>query len=333
MVDQLAIADYEKATWKAFLNQIKSWLTGRSNELLPFDEVRARVPVAGQHYRGLAEVPLTLIAGSVGRYRDFDRAFLPRQKSTRYRWLNVDKAYHEDIRLPPIELYKIGDVYFVKDGNHRVSVAREQNQGYIDAYVTEIETPVPITPDVDLGELIRRAEQADYFEKTNLHRLRPDQTIRLSLPGQYEKLLEHIYVHRWYLGVENQREMGWEEAVQSWYDRVYTPLVHYIREQDILTEFPNRTETDLYLWIIEHRTWLRGDPDRTPVEEAASDFVLKRSEKPSKKAIRAVRDTFRALGDFASEIVHDDLVVGGYLRGSDDNEGTDGANGNTTEER
>ncbi len=162
-----------------------------------------------------------------------------------------------------------------------------------------------------MEQIIREAERADFFAKTNLHRLRPNNEIRLSLPGQYEKLLEHIHVHRWYLGVENQREMGWEEAVQSWYDRVYLPLVEYIRQQAILVDFPNRTETDLYLWIIEHRTQLRSDPGATPIEEAASDFIEKRSERPVKKMLRTIKDTIQAIGTLAEEMVDADMLAGG----------------------
>jgi hypothetical protein len=310
MIENQARGDFERATRKAFWNQVKSWFTGRSNDLLPFDEVRARLPIAGQRYGGLQEVPLAQIVGSVGRYRDFDRAFLPRQRQTSFRWMSVDQAHYQDIRLPPVELFKIGDVYFVKDGNHRVSVAREREQSFIDAFVTEIDCHVPLSPESDLKSIIQEAERADYFSKTNLHRLRPDNEIRLTEAGQYEKLLEHIHVHRWYLGVENQREMGWEEAVQSWYDRVYLPLVSYISEQEILADFPNRTETDLYLWIIEHRSHLRGDPDATPVEEAALHFVETRSERPIRKMVRAVKDTLHTLSQILPDSGDDEEPEG-----------------------
>ena len=83
--------------------------------------------------------------GVLGRYRDFDRAFLPIQTRTKARWISVDRAHYEEIILPPVELYQIGEVYFVRDGNHRVSVARERGQTYIDAFVTEIDTPVLLT--------------------------------------------------------------------------------------------------------------------------------------------------------------------------------------------
>ena len=313
MIDTMARADYERATRKAFWNRITSWLMGRSNDLLPFQEVRSGLPITSQHDVGLKEVPLERIVGSLGRYRDFDRAFLPIQTQTRDRWIRVDKAYYQDIILPPVELYKIGEVYFVKDGNHRISVARQREQAFIDAWVTEIETPVPITPDLDLDEILRRIEKTDFFLKTRLQSLRPDNQIRLTLPGYYKRLLEHIHVHRWFLGIENDREIEWEEAVQSWYDRVYLPLIEYIRTAKILADFPKRTETDLYVWIIEHRTILRGDPNKTSVEEAASDFVQKNSEKPSRKFLRGVRETIESLNEVTEEVLIDDMIVGSYL--------------------
>jgi hypothetical protein len=108
-------------------------LTKGENELLPYDEVRKHLPIRGQHDIGLQQVPISQIVGSLGRYRDFDRAFLPLQKRTKDRWVSIDKAQYEEVGLPPIETYKIGEVYFVKDGNHRVSVARERGQDFVDA--------------------------------------------------------------------------------------------------------------------------------------------------------------------------------------------------------
>ncbi|MCB0078188.1 MAG: hypothetical protein KDD73_12310 [Anaerolineales bacterium] len=289
MLKQQVERDYERASRKAFWNQIKSWVTRRSNELLPFDVVRRHLPTAAQQYRGAQEVRIDQIVGSEGRYRDFDRAFLPLQRTTKDRWMSIGRAHYEDVYLPPVELYKIGNSYFVKDGNHRVSVARERNQVFIDAIVTEITVPFEISAESEIEDVIREADRADFFLKTKLHELRPDNEIRLTPPGRYDKLIEHINVHRWYLGIENEREITWEEAVQSWYDRVYRPLVGYIMEEHVLADFPRRTATDLYLWIIEHRTTLRGDPDNTSNEEATADIVATKSERPLRKALRSVR--------------------------------------------
>ncbi|MBI1880409.1 MAG: hypothetical protein HYR94_19700 [Chloroflexi bacterium] len=136
---RLALRDFEQAAHQVFWRDLRSRLTGKNNDLLSFDQIGPYLPLAGQHYRDLQVVPLHQIVGSEGRFRDFDRAFCPRQNRTKERWLNIDKAYYEDIILPPVVLYQIGQMYFVRDGNHRVSVARAHGQEFIDAYVTEID--------------------------------------------------------------------------------------------------------------------------------------------------------------------------------------------------
>lgn len=271
--EHMARDDYQHARSKAFWNQILGWLTGEDTDLLPLDAVRARLPVEGQHDLGLQAVPIRQIVGSESRYRDFDRAFLPRQSHTRDRWIRIDRLQYEQVELPPVSLYKIGDVYFVRDGNHRVSVARERGQEFVDAYVTELATPVPLTPDADLHDVVLEQERILFLQDTGLNRIRPEADVRLTLPGQYGKLAEHIQVHRWFLGQERNAEVPYEEAVASWYDRVYMPLVQIIREHGILREFPGRTEADLYLWIIEHSWYLREAGGEIPMEQAATHFA------------------------------------------------------------
>jgi hypothetical protein len=253
----LAQDDFERAYRKGFWRKLSSWLTGKRNELLPFDAVRERIPIRGQHYIGLQQVPVEQIVGSLGRYRDFDRAFLPRQDRTRSRWVSIDSAHYEDTILPPVDLFKVGEIYFVRDGNHRVSVARERGQVFVDAYVIEIEVPVPLTADMDMDDLDLKAEYAAFLEQTDLDSIRPQAEIELTLPGEYERLLEHISVHRWYIGEGQEREIPYEEAVASWYDNVYSPMVALIDEHQLLEDFPDRTRADLYLWIIEYEWFLR----------------------------------------------------------------------------
>src|SRR5213594_4520318 len=121
-----AHADFQRARRKAFLRRLGSWLVRADNALLAFEEVRKQLRAHARREGGMREVAIDQIVGSVGRYRDFDRAFLPRQVQTRDRWESVDRAHLDGTDLPPVDLYKIGDTYFVKDGNHRVSVARER---------------------------------------------------------------------------------------------------------------------------------------------------------------------------------------------------------------
>ena len=256
-INQIAQRDFDRALNKGFWRRILNRLRGESNELLPFEEVRSQLPIRSQHYSGLQQVEIEKIVGSLGRYHDFDRAFLPTQRRTRDRWLSIDKANIKDVPLPPVELFKIGEVYFVKDGNHRVSVARERGQTFIDAYVIEIDTPVQLTPDTRVDELDLKKAHAEFLVRTDLDRLCPDSGIEASSPAYYERLLEHIDVHRWYLGEQRGSEPSFEEAVSSWYDTVYLPLREMIREQGLLDEFSKVGETDLYLWIMEYQGYLR----------------------------------------------------------------------------
>jgi len=291
-VEHLVQRDYDRARRKAFWRQVASRLLRRNNALLRWDEVRERLRAQVQHAGGLREVPIDHIVGSVGRYHDFDRAFLPRRAHTRQRWMSVDRAHYHDVPLPPVELYCLGETYFVKDGNHRVSVARERGQEFIDANVIQVEAPAPISSLEDLEEWIRRQDALEFFERTQLLRHRPEARVELTLPGQHEKLLEHIDVHRWYMGIEQEREIPYPEAVADWYDLVYLPLARIIRTSGILREFPNRTEADLYLWIIEHQWFLRQSSDageERPLEEVARGYAAQFSERPVKRLVRAAR--------------------------------------------
>ncbi len=245
--------DFARARRKAFFQSIGALLARRPRDLVPLEEVRARLNIRGSAYRGLQQVPLTKIVGSEGRYSDFDRQFLPRRTKTQQRWQSVDIAHYEEKPLPPVDLYKIGEVYFVKDGNHRVSVARERGQSEIDAYVTEYLVDVPLDERLSVRDLLLKEEYSDFLDWTNLAALRPDQRIELSALGGYLEFIEYINAHRYHLAQEQNREVFNDEAVTNWYDTVYLPLVRLIREHKILAQFPGRTEADLALWIMQHR--------------------------------------------------------------------------------
>jgi len=244
--------NYAHARRRAFLDAIIDRLRRHHHELLPLAEVRARVGVHGQHDRGIQLVPLANIVGSQGRYLDFDRSFLPRTSQTAQRWKNVDRARRDNVELPPVELYKLSDVYFVADGNHRVSVARHAGQVDIQAHVTELDIDVPLTPKLTMADLTHVEEQADFFTWTNLAQVRPAAQIQVTELGGYLELIRHINWQRVCLGAMRGTEVSSEEAVADWYDTVYMPLVSAIRASDVLRAFPNRTETDLYLWVMEH---------------------------------------------------------------------------------
>jgi hypothetical protein len=306
---RIAREDFDLAVRKGFWRSVLSWINKSNNQLLPFDEIRTVLHDQGQYEVGIRQIPIEKIVGSVGRYNDFDRAFLPKQKHTRGRWINVDIANRRDIGLPPIEVYKVGEVYFVKDGNHRVSVARERGQKFIDANVIEIVTDIQIDENTDIDDIILRQEKVFFYKMTLIDTIRPGAEIDLSLPGQYEKLLEHISVHRWYMGERFGHEIPHAEAVADWYDQVYHPLAVVIQEQGILKEFPGRTVADLYLWIIEHLYYLREEfKSEVSLQDAASHFT----EEFSKNPIRRMLTLFRKLARGMAEGLEDasDLELG-----------------------
>jgi hypothetical protein len=270
-----AIADFNAARTKASFRELLALLTGRRNRLLAYDEVREKLRLGGPIYRGVQTVPLRQIVGSVNRYKEFDRAFLPLQTHTAQRWQRVNRAWYEDISLPPVLLYQVGQVYFVVDGNHRVSVAREQGQEYIDAEVRECQVKVPVTPDLQPEDLVVLGEQVDFLERTRLDQLRPNANLKITILGGYERLLEHIAVHRYFMGLDFKRDVSEAEAVEHWYDTVYLPVVNVIRHSGLMRAFPGRHEGDFYLWVMDHRHYLvsQGQADLVEPGRAAEEFV------------------------------------------------------------
>ncbi len=280
MSDELAArvrADYQRVRFKAFLNQVWSTVAGRSNSLLSYEEVKTKLHVGGPLYRGVQTVRVDQIAGSLNRYQQFDRAFLPLRDDTAGRWQRVNRAFYEEISLPPVVLYKVGEVFFVVDGHHRVSVAREQGQEFIEAEVRECASKVRITPNLRPEDLEILGEKVEFLERTGLDRLRPQASIKLTIPDGFSRMLEHIAVHRYFMGLDLKRDIPDDEAVTHWYDTVYLPIMQVVRDSGILEEFPGKTEGDLYLWVLDHQHYLserEGMPLQTP-EEAAREFIDK----------------------------------------------------------
>lgn len=269
-------ADFSRARFKSFINQVFAVIAGNKHatRLLSYDEVKEKLHIGGPIYRGIKTVRVDQIIGSLNRYHEFDRAFLPKEDQLAGRWQKVDRAFYEDIHLPPVVLYKVGEVYFVVDGHHRVSVAREKGQEFIEAEVRECATRVNITPNIKPEDLEVLHAKVHFLERTSLDRIRPEANIKLTIPDGFERMLEHIAVHRYFMGIDYQRDVSEEEAVAHWYDTVYMPIVEAIRSSGILREFPGRTEGDLYLWVLDHQHYLsqQGQPLQPP-EDAAKQFI------------------------------------------------------------
>ncbi len=270
----MAVADFRRLRRRAQMERLLAGATGSSADLLNFEEVRRKLRATAANERQLREIPLDAIVGSVGRYQDFTRSFLPRTDADADRWARVMVAANAMAGLPPIEVYQIGEAYFVVDGNHRVSVARQNGATSIQAYVIPFRSRVPLSPNAQPRDLLLRAEQAGFLEATRLDESRPGASMTLTEPGQYLTLREHIDVHGFYMELERNAPVTLEEAAAHWYDVVYLPVAQIIRDQGLLREFPDRTETDLYLWLAEHRAELEAQLGwEIPTARAAVDLA------------------------------------------------------------
>jgi hypothetical protein len=270
---------FDAARRQAFVQDVLAELSGRSDNLLSFDEVREQLRLSEPTQDAtLQEIPLGKIVGSVGRYRDFTRAFLPRAQIDPERWMRIERLRGKK-GLPPIDVFKVGEVYFVRDGNHRVSVARARKHQTILARVVEIPVRVPLDADTSPDDLILKSGYAEFLEKTSLDRRFPKQRLELTRAGGYRGLVQHIEVHQYYMGLRSRHFPTLPEAAADWYQRVYLPVVERIRNSGILKNFPGRTEADLYLWIAENRARLQmryADQDGSQeAQEAVHDFAQK----------------------------------------------------------
>jgi hypothetical protein len=270
-----AKSDFSRARWKAFVRGVMASLRGEKNTLLSYDEVKEKLRIGGPIYRGVKTVPISQIVGSLNRYHEFDAAFLPKNDENANRWQSVDRAFYQEVSLPPVVLYKVGEVYFVVDGHHRVSVAREQNAEFIDAEVRECSTKVKITSGLKSEDLEILQDKVEFLEATGFDQLLPGEDIYLTIPDGFSRMLEHIAVHRYFMGLDEKRDISEREAVLHWYDTVYLPIIKAIRESGILENFPGKTEGDLYLWVLDHQEYLNEEEGRDlqPPASAAWDFI------------------------------------------------------------
>ncbi|HEX7557268.1 MAG TPA: DUF4032 domain-containing protein, partial [Leptolinea sp.] len=150
-----------------------------------------------------------------------------------------------------------------------------------DAVVIEIDSPIPITKEMNLIDLIGKREMSRFFQKTRLKETRPQANIELTIPELYSSLLDHIQTHGWFLGEQRNESIAFSDAAISWYDNIYSPMVQVIQEQKILSGFPNRTEADLYIWIMEHRWFLMKDNQADiSMDDAARHFFESFAENP-----------------------------------------------------
>ena len=263
---------FQSISQKVFWQEVLNHLIGRHNELMNFDEVRSRLHLHEEHYKGVQDVPLDHIVGSVGRYMDFTARFLPKNSNMKERWSRVYALANSQEGPPPIELYKVGDAYFVRDGNHRVSVARQLDAKSIQAHVIELPTTVPLRPGMSDLEMESAEAYANFLGLTGLSRAVPDHdSIELTVPSRYHELMGHIFLHERVMEKLEGHALSTEEATADWYHTIYEPAIDLIRKHQVLALVKSkqkaRIEGDLFLWLMDNLLELRNQyGDEAPIK-------------------------------------------------------------------
>ena len=269
---------------RALREDLLARLANRPRDLLPYDAV-AHALKNYQHIQltELRIIPLAQIIGSVGRYRDFTRSFQPRGSVRPDRWARIDVMMDSPEGLRPIEVYQIGAVYFVADGNHRVSVALANGATHLEAWVTTIPVDAEIQPGDTLDEAIIKAECAHFVAQTRLAESCGGLDLAVTRPGAYPRLLEQIYAHRLLTG----EKVSFPQAAARWHQQVYLPLAEHLRSANLLRKFPARTSADLYVWLAERLVELAADADCQTWEDL-SRRLAKQARVPLTDALRRV---------------------------------------------
>jgi hypothetical protein len=255
--------DWRNARRRVLYKEVVCLIKRCSVNLISFKDVQDDLHLHQKLYRGLQKIPLEKIQGSVGRFDDFDSAFMPRKDHMRERWESVDQAMMQG-KTPPIEVYQVDDIYFVVDGNHRVSISRQHGYETIKAYVTEFQTPFNHGRVADIDEVLIQSEQNAFLEEAGAANAEAAGALLFTCSGCYEDITEQVETYRRQKEVLQDRPYSFEEAFPDWSAEVYDPAVAAIREHDLVTQFPERTEADLFIWtwqnnqVIEE---LEGDAD------------------------------------------------------------------------
>jgi hypothetical protein len=245
--------DFTRARRARLLTEIARRLRREPNDvglILPFEEVIDSLGRTGQSDIGLKVVPLDAIVGTVDRDAEFDRGFRPTSPRLRSRWERINAAQRRGETMPPVSLYKVGDLYFVRDGHHRVSVAKAFGRKDIDAYVTEVQTRVPLGFDTRLPDLPIKDHERLFRERVPLP---PEYRSRIELtdPWDFGNLAEAVEAWGFRAMQERRTFMDRREVARHWFEEEYDPVTAMMRSGDLIAA--DETETEAYLRLANDR--------------------------------------------------------------------------------
>ncbi|HEX2377513.1 MAG TPA: hypothetical protein VHI30_08140 [Gaiellales bacterium] len=243
-----AESDFQRARRRQVLAQLARRLRGEPDDInliLPFDEVVAAVGRTGERPLGLQTIELRSIVGSVDRTADFDRRFRPTSNRLRQRWQGINEAQRSGRGMPPISVYRVGDLHYVRDGHHRVSVALALGNTVIEAYVTEVMTQIPAAGISDRGDIVVKGYERLFHQRVPL----PEELAARIVcrdPWNYAELSENVEAWSFRLVQDAGEYLSRAEAAGRWYDEEYRPVVAMLHEADLIGR---GTEAEAYLRI------------------------------------------------------------------------------------
>lgn len=244
--------DFIRARRRAAVGALVSRLRREPDDvglILPYEEVVRALGFVSERSVGLEVLPLDAIVGTVDRGRDFDRRFRPTSGRVRGRWEHIAQAMRRGEALPPIDVLRIGEILFVRDGHHRVSVAKALGRSEIDGYVTEVRTRVGADRRITLSDLPLKSHERLFFERVPLPvAARPE--IRVSDPWRYAELAEGVEAWGFRAMQESGEHHDRVEVAERWLLAEYRPVVAMLRDAGVVH---GMTETEAYMRVARDR--------------------------------------------------------------------------------
>lgn len=269
--------DFYRARNKALFNGIQHFLTPEEASLISLSDLKKLLKPNNETYKGMQAVPVNLIVGSEGRYKDFDNQFFPKNAHLKARWESIDRAHLQNIILPPVTLYELGGLYFARDGNHRISVAKARGIEFIDAEVISLQSEIKLKPGSSMKYLLAQIisyEKRVFYSETNFGDITDYWCLDFTTAGQYDVIYNHILTHKYYLNLNQEEEITMPDAILSWFEKVYMPVVQVINDAKIMKKFRKRTISDLYVWMIKYWDDLKHKfGEDYPIDQMAQDFT------------------------------------------------------------
>ena len=292
MISPQTDEDFYKARNRALFNEVQHFLKPDEASLISFSDIKQLLKPSNEVYKGMQVVPINLIVGSEGRYRDFDNHFFPKSLHLKERWEHIDMAHLQDVNLPPISLYELGALYFVRDGNHRVSVARARGIENIDAEVVSLQSEIKLNVGDTKEKMVKQVinyEKRVFYSETNFGDITDYWRLDFSTTGQYDVIYNHILIHKYYINQDKTEEISMTDAIMSWFNTVYLPVIHVIEHQHIMKRFPHRTMGDMYVWIIKYWDNLKKKFGQDfSLDKAAEDFTEKYGKSFRKSFLKSI---------------------------------------------